>query len=216
MPTLDLLASLSPSSSSPVFSLGPSLHCHPMTGASPSGARGREDYLESAHHRPQFSQRSSALHPVPPLASPALPRQQHQPVPSAASSPFGPDHDFGRKRSFPADSPRSLDQAPTRLGPASTDTDGGDSRGIPSPADSASRSVSGQKVQNEDLDGAAWSLGAATAAGNKRRRVVPGSRGVASLTAEQLAKKRANGMLLFSSSALYLNLARYNLLFGGE
>ena len=71
-------------------------------------------------------------------------------------------------------------------------------------------------MQNEDLDGAAWSLGAATAAGNKRRRVVPGSRGVASLTAEQLAKKRANGMLLFSSSALYLNLARYNLLFGGE
>ena len=187
-----------------------------MTGASPSGAGGREDYLESAHHRPQFSQRSSAVHPFPPLASPSLPRQQHHPLPSAASSPFESDHDFGGKRSFPADSPRSLDHGSTRLGPASTDTDGGDSRGIPSPADSASRSVSGQKIQGEDLDGAAWRMGAAAAVGSKRRRVAPGSRGVASLTPEQLAKKRANGTLPFSSLALYLSLARYNLLFRGE
>ncbi len=178
-----------------------------MTGASPSGAGGKEDYFESEHHRPPFSQRSSALHPFPPLASPPLPRQQHQPLPPPASSPFGSDHEYGRKRSFLADSPRSLDQGSARLGPASTDTDGGESRGIPSPADSVSRSVSGQKVQSEDFDGAAWSIGAATAAGSKRRRVGAGSRGVANLTPEQLAKKRANGMLLSISLALYLNLA---------
>ncbi|KAH8888204.1 hypothetical protein GQ53DRAFT_767709 [Thozetella sp. PMI_491] len=56
----------------------------------------------------------------------------------------------------------------------------------PSPTDSSHNGHIGQRRHSDDLDGAA------TGAPNKKRKTGPGSRGVANLTPEQLAKKRAN------------------------